>query len=217
MRPARLPSLGMAVLVTLLAIGCASRTVVVTVPPRIDLAPYRTIGLVEFSSDPARPLDQTATERFMAVVQASQPNVRFLELGPAHELLKALGRDRFDPETARLLGRQQLVETVFTGTYDVSDVKPKVSLGPDFSSISASARVRMSLSVKQWDTKTGATVWTNAREGEWPVAHVRKAAGQPVSFSASKPEDRYAEFLGELVDAVTEDFQVHYERRKAAK
>ncbi len=83
--------------------------------------------------------------------------------------------------------------------------------------MSASARVRISLSVKQWDTKSGATLWTNARYGEWPVAKVRTGAGQPVLFSVSDPRDRYAEFMAELIGVVADDFGVHYERRPVAK
>jgi hypothetical protein len=77
--------------------------------------------------------------------------------------------------------------------------------------------VRISLSVKQWDTKSGATLWTNARHGEWPIARLSKGTGQPVLFSASDPRDRYGDFMEQLVKAVTDDFRVQYERREVAK
>ena len=67
------------------------------------------------------------------------------------------------------------------------------------------------------DLKSGATLWTNARYGEWPVAKVRTGAGEPVLFSVSDPRDRYAESMAELIGVVADDFGVHYERRPAAK
>ncbi len=205
------------VMLAMLAFGCASRTVLVALPPRIDLQSYKTIGIVEFASEPTDALNQVATQRFIAVIQASQPNVRFLELGPPAQLLRSAGRERIDPEMMKIVGRQHDVDTVFTGGYEISSLKPQLSIGQDLSSMSASARVRISLSVKQWDTKSGATLWTNARYGEWPVAKVRTGAGQPVLFSVSDPRDRYAEFMAELIGVVADDFGVHYERRPVAK
>jgi hypothetical protein len=206
---AKLSSLVLALLVS----ACSSKTVVVPVPPRVDLQPYQTIGVVDFTGDRDDRLGQAATQRFMAVIQSSQPNVRFLELGPAVELLRSAGRERIDPETMRIVGKRHGVDTVFTGGYELSSLKPQLTVGQDLASLSASARVRMSLRVKQWDTKSGATLWTNASHGEWPVARVSRGAGQPVALSVSDPEARYGDFMAQLVEAVTDDFRVHYERR----
>jgi hypothetical protein len=198
-------------------VGCGAKTVLVAIPPRIDLQPYNTIGIVDFASVPADTLNQLTTQRFMAAIQASQPNVRFLELGPMDQALRLAGRERVDPDTIKRLGQHYNVGSVFTGAYEISNVKPQVSLGQDLTSVSASAWLKISLSVKQWDTKSGATLWTNARHGEWPIARLSKGTGQPVLFSASDPRDRYAEFMDQLVNAVTEDFRVQYERREVAK
>lgn len=215
--PALASGLLSSVVLAILAFGCASRTVLVAVPPRIDLQSYNTIGVIDFTSEPADTLNQAATRRFMAVIQASQPNVRFLELGPMDRVLQSAGRERIDPETMRIVGRRYNVDTVFTGDYDISSLKPQLVVGQDLSSVSASARVKISVAVKHWDTKTGATLWTNVRYGEWPIARLGKKTGQPVSFSVSDPRDRYGEFLDQLIDAVTADFRVRYERRPAGK
>ncbi len=197
--------------------ACGPKTMVVTLPPKIDLQPYDTIGVIDFASDPAGKLDQIATQKFMAVVQASQPNVRFLELGPAGQVLQSTGRERIDPEAVRALGARYKVDTIFTGAYEISSLKPQVKFGEDFSSVSASARVKITLMVKHLDTKTGATLWTNSRWGEWPVASLHKGAGQGVSFGVSTPEDKYAVFMEQLVNAVTHDFRVRYETRAVAE
>lgn len=199
-------------LVAVFAFGCGPKTVVVTVPPRIDLQGYSTIGVVDFASDPADRLNEFATQRFMAVVQASQPNVRFLELGPM-DRLQSPGRDRLDPDAVKSLGRRHNIDTIFTGAYEISSAKPQIRLGEDLSSVSASATVRISLVLKHWDTKTGAVLWTNSRHGRWPVASVSTGTAQPISVSVSDPRDRYGDFMEQLIHAVTDDFRVHYERR----
>lgn len=207
------PGLVSSAALAVFALGCGPRTVVVAVPPRIDLQPYNTIGVVEFASDPTDQLNPLTTQRFMAVIQDAQPSVRFLELGPAAPLLRSAGRQQIDRDTVKAIGRQHDVETLFTGAYEISGVKPKVVLAEDLTSVSASARVRISLTVRQWDTRTGATMWTRTRWGEWPVASLNRGTGQPISLSVSDPRDRYGDFLGQLVDAVTDDFRVRYERR----
>ncbi|HET8760706.1 MAG TPA: hypothetical protein VFN94_06540 [Nitrospiria bacterium] len=214
-RNARMVILG-SVLFSAAALGCAHK-ITVEIPPRIDLQSYQTIGIVEFSSNSTESLNQAATQEFMSVIQGAQPGVRFLELGPADQVLKAVGRERLDPDAMKALGKKHGVSTIFTGSYDISNVKPKVRLGEDLSSVSASANVRISMVSKQWDAGTGATLWTNSRQGQWPVASVHKDSGSPVSFSMSLPEERYGQFITELVDAVTDDFQPHYERRTVPK
>ncbi|MEO5657615.1 MAG: hypothetical protein ABIR88_08220 [Nitrospiria bacterium] len=70
---------------------------------------------------------------------------------------------------------------------------------------------------KQWETLTGATIWTQTRWGQWPVANVDKQSGHIVSFSLSLPEDRYGQFVSNLVYGVTNDFRTHYEKRRVPK
>ncbi len=207
------------VVLALVLIGCA-HTVVVEIPPRVDLRSFQTIGIVEFSSHSSNSTDklnQLATQQLMAVIQKAQPHVRFLELGSPTDLLKAVDRERLDPGTMKAIGKKYGVTSVFTGTYEISDVKPKVSLGQDLSSLNASAVVNMALTSKQWDTATGATLWTNSRYGEWPIANVEKETGRPVSFSMSLPEDRYGHFIAKLIYGVTDDFRPHYEKRKVPR
>ena len=57
----------------LATLGCATK---VQVPPRVDLAAWHTIGLVEFSGDPELLLRTLATRDFMQRLQAAQPGAR---------------------------------------------------------------------------------------------------------------------------------------------
>ncbi len=70
------------------------------------------------------------------------------------------------------------------------------------------------MTTKHLDAQTGATIWTNSQDGEWPVAGLRKRAGNPLSIEMSKPEDRYGEFIQDLTHAVTDDFRSHFQKRK---
>ncbi len=204
------------VMFILLLLGCAHK-VLVEIPPRIDLQSFQTIGIVEFSSNSTDQLNDFATQKFMAMIQSAQPQVRFLELGSEKELLKAIGHDRMDPETIKAIGKKYGVKTIFAGTYQISEAKPRVSLGEDLSSINASAVVNVLMTSKHWDAETGATLWTNSRYGEWPVAGVKKGSGGIISFNVSDPEDKYGQFIGKLAYAVTDDFRAHYEERVAPK
>jgi hypothetical protein len=215
-RPERRFPLFLLAILLLFLVGCSS-TVVVAVPPKIDLERHHTIGIVNFGSDPKDDLSQFATQKFMSIIQASQPNVRFLELGPIDRLLWSISRDGIDPETVRILGAKYNVDTIFTGAYEISRLRPQVRFGDDLSSVSASLAVRISFAVKHWDAKSGATLWTNSRSGQWSLARVGQHAGGPVSLKVSDPDDKYGRYIEQLVHAVTEDFQVHYERRRVAR
>lgn len=205
---------GSIALVAALAAGCASRTIEVEIPPKMDLR-SGTIGLVAFSGMPAGKLGETTTQRFMAAIQSAQPRVRFIELGDANALLRTVGRERIDPETIRLIGQRYKVDNVFTGNYEISDAKPNVRVDQD--TLRASAWVHLSLAARLLDTSDGATVWSNSRNGDWPVARLRVEAGRAVSVGVSDPADRYGEFMRQLVHAVTEDFRPRYETRRVAR
>ena len=202
-------------LVGLSAVGCA-HTVVVQVPPKIDLQPYETIGIVEFSSNSQENLNQVATQKFMGCIQNAQPRVRFLELGPEDQLVRKLGRDSLDIEAIKAIEKQYGVSSIFTGRVEISNVKPKVSMATDLSSLRASAVVNISMVSKHWETVSGATIWSNSRQGHWKVAGIRSNA-KDISFSMNAPEDQYGRYLEELAYAVTDNFRPHYERRDAPK
>lgn len=202
-------------LVGLSAFGCA-HTVVVQIPPKIDLQPYKTIGIVEFTSNSQENLNQIATQKFMGCIQDAQPQVRFLELGPEDQLVRKLGRDSLDIEAIRAIEEKYGVSSIFTGSFEISNVKPKVSIANDLSSLRASAVVNISMVSKHWETVSGATIWSNSRQGHWKVAGIHSNA-KDISFSMNTPEDQYGRYLGELAYAVTDNFRPHYEKRAAPK
>lgn len=215
---ASLAGLGVAV-IYLWLVGCA-QTIVVEIPPRVDLQPFQTIGIVEFSStspNATDALNQLATQKFMSDIQGAQPQVRFLELGSEAHVLRSVGHERLDLEALKAIGKKYGVGSMFTGVYDISDVNPSMSIGGDLRSLNVAASVNISLVSKHWDTTTGATIWTDSRHGQWNVAGFHKEAEMPGSISISNPGDSYGRYLEQLDYAVTDSFRPHYERRTVQK
>lgn len=201
--------------VGLSAFGCA-HTVVVEIPPTIDLQPYKTIGIVEFASNSGQNLNQIATQNFMGFIQDAQPRVRFLELGPEDRLARKLGRNSLDIEAIKAIENEYGVSSVFTGRFEISTVKPNVSIGTDLSTIRASAVVSISMVARHWETGNGATIWTNSRQGSWKVAGI-DSDSKDISFRMTTPEDQYGRYVEELAFAITDPFRPHYEKRRAPK
>jgi hypothetical protein len=201
------------IVAALSAIGCA-HTVLVEIPPKIDLQPYTTIGIVEFVSNSTENLNQIATQKFMGCIQNAQPRVRFLELGPEDQLVKKLGRNSLDIEAIKAIEKTYGVSSIFTGSFEISNVKPKVSIGTDLSSLHASAIVNISMVSRHWETGSGATIWSNSRQGHWKVAGIHSDS-KDISFRMNSPEDQYGRYLEELAFAVTDNFRPHFVKRKA--
>jgi hypothetical protein len=202
-------------LVGVSAFGCA-HTVVVQIPPKIDLQTYETIGIVEFSSNSRENLNQIATQKFMGFIQNAQPQVRFLELGPEDRLVQELGRNSLDIKAMKAIREKYGVSSVFTGNFEISNVQPKVSIAKDLSSLRASAVVNISMVSKHWETASGATIWSKSRQGHWKVAGIRSDA-EDISISMNAPEEQYGRYLEDLAFSITDNFRPHYEKRNAPK
>ena len=201
--------------VGLSAVGCA-HTIVVEIPPRIDLQQYKTIGIVEFVSNSKENLNQIATQKFMGFIQNAQPQVRFLELGPEDQLVKKLGRDSLDIEAVKAIEKKYGVSSVFTGSLEISYSMPNISIRTDLSSLRATAVVNISMVSKHLDTESGATIWSNSRQGHWKVAGFTSNS-KDISFSMNNSEDQYGRYLEELAFAVTDNFRPHHGKRDAPK
>jgi hypothetical protein len=193
--------------------GCA-HTVVVEIPPKIDLQGYKTIGIVEFSSGSGGNLGSVATRKFMGFIQDAQPGVRFLELGPDGPLLAALGRSSLDIQAVRAIGERYGVSSVFTGRVEISDMSPVVSIGNDFTSVRASAMVSISLVSRHLDTTSGATIWSGSRQGQRKVAGLNTASGD-ISLDMDVSGEQYGRHVEDLAFAITAPFRPRYEKRNA--
>jgi hypothetical protein len=205
--------LSLMMVATLVAvIGCGKK-VMVPVPPRIDLETYETIGLVEFSSNTEGDLDQFASQKFLQTIQSSQPSVVIIELGDGAELLESVGHDEMNYKAIKAIGEEFELDAILVGDIEVTDVKPRVNLYDMVTSMSVTADVEASLTVRLYDTERGATLWTKSAQGAEQVASIGVSSGFPVRFDAEDPESSYGKLVNGLVYTVTDDFRVHYVRQ----
>ena len=105
--------------------GC-SKTVLVPVPPRMDLKSYGTLGIVEFGANSESAANVQATRKFQEQVQAAQPGTPFLELGKREALLAEVGSRQLDGNALRKIGEKYGVAAIFVG--DIVYSEPKTDM-----------------------------------------------------------------------------------------
>jgi hypothetical protein len=194
--PSRLSGLAIIILA-----GCTLR------PPRINLEPVGTIGLVEFRTTAKGTIGAYTTQIFLEVLTKSQPGVRIKELGPEEAVLAEIGAERPAAEAASALGRKFGVAAVFFGTLQVSDIKPRLDIATIITSATASADVQATLSVKLIETNDGTTLWADSARDRQPVGQVSIFKGGGIFFDARDPEEAYGDLVRGLVDKTTRDFR----------
>jgi len=194
--------------------GCSS-TVLVSVPPRVDLTPYRTLGVIEFTSNASGPINARATQQLQEQVQAAQPGTRFIELGSREAVLAAVGRSQLDAEAAQRIGRKYGVAAVFLGELAYADPKTDIRVS-DLTKLEGGVRteVRGDISAKLLETESGASVWSNSGWVRRQVGRLNVSAEHGVSGAMSK-SDPHEEMVPALVYQLTHDFRSSTVRQPA--
>jgi hypothetical protein len=207
-----------ALLLVLLSWGCSStRTVLVDVPPRVDLKQYGTLGLVEFGSNYDAATNARATREFLAQVHAAQPGTRIVDLGSREALLGAAGARQLDVEALRKIGAKYGVEAVFVGDIVYSDPKTDIRIN-DLARLDGGARteVRGDLAVRLIETRSGASVWSSSSWARREVSRLRVSTASGISGS-TRDSDPRSEMVPALVLHATPDFRPSTERRQVPK
>ncbi len=181
----------------------------VLLPPRIDLRPYGTLGMIELSSNTQGTLAPYTSQKILHSLQDAQPGTLVVELGTLQNALGSVGRSALDIETIKALGSKYGVGGIITGTLEVGKVKPSIHIASSLSTLNVSAYVEAMLSAKLVETNSGATVWTNAAQGRENVASVSLMGGDPV-FNAKDPDKAYGQLVHHLVSSICNDFWSHY-------
>ncbi len=193
--------------------GCAS-TVLVPVPPRMDLKSYGTVGIVEFASNSDRAVNVSATRQFQERIQAAQPGTRFIELGNRDAMLAAVGGGPLDADALRKIGKKYGVAAIFLGDIAYSDPKTDVKIS-DLTKLEGGVRteVRADISSRLMETTTGASVWSNSAWVKRQIGRVNVAdQGMNVAVSKSNPRE---EMVPALVYQLTHDFRPSSVRQPA--
>jgi hypothetical protein len=179
-------------------------------PPRVDLQAFRRIGLVEFSSNAEGRLPTLASQDFIQRMQAAQPGVPVLELGGQDRLLRAIGRDKVDPEAIRAIGKKFDVDAVIIGNLEVTEVKPRLDVKQVFSAIDVRADVEAALTTRILEAGSGATVWTRSAHSKETVAKAGLSRDGDIRLGATDPETAYGSLVQDLVRHVTQDFRPYW-------
>lgn len=193
-------------LLSLAMLGC-STTVLVPVPPRMDLASYGTLGIVEFASNSDRAVAAHATRKFQEQVQGAQPGTRFIELGSREAVLAAVGGKQLDVNAYRRIGEKYGVAAVFVGELAYSEPKADLQI-VDLAKLEGGVRAEMrgDISSRLVETSTGASVWSNSAWMRKQVGSLRVSAENGVSADMSKSNPR-DEMVPALVYRLTQDFR----------
>jgi hypothetical protein len=203
------------VLLSLAALWSCSHTVLVTVPPRVDLKGYGTLGVVDFTSNSSGAVGARATQQLQEQIQSAQPGTRFIDLGSREAVLAAVGRNQLDADAAKRIGKKYGVDALFLGEIAYSDPKTDVRVN-DLTKLDAGLRteVRGDISARLVETASGASVWSNSG---W----VRRQIGRlnvseyGVSGAMTTKSDPREEMVPALVYQLTYDFRPTTERRPA--
>ena len=189
--------------------GCASNPPArrVWVGPRVDLKPYETIGMVQFSSASKGQLAALATRRFEEAARRDQDMLRMVDVGTQQQALAAVGKDQWTPEACRAVGRKQGIKSMFEGTLTVSKVHPNVALTSFFKSGQVTADVNAVLEVRMIETETGASIWSRSASTTRTLGQVSVFGGKDFVFDAADPEAAYGDLVNDLVSQVAQDLQ----------
>jgi len=195
--------------------GCSSsRTVLVNVPPRMDLKSYGMLGIVEFASNANSAINARATREFLSHVHSAQPGTRIVELGSREAALAAVGARQLDADALRRIGEKYGVEAIVLGEIAYSEPRTDVKI-TDLSKLEGGVRteVRGDISAKLVETRTGASVWSSSAWARRQVGHVNVSADQGVSGTLRNSDPR-EEMLPALVSNLTQDLRPTSVRRQ---
>jgi hypothetical protein len=195
--------------------GCSSsRTVLVNVPPRMDLKSYGMLGIVEFASNANSAINARATREFLSHVHSAQPGTRIVELGSREAALAAVGARQLDADALRRIGEKYGVEAIVLGEIAYSEPRTDVKI-TDLSKLEGGVRteVRGDISAKLVETRTGASVWSSSAWARRQVGRVNVSADQGVSGTLRNSDPR-EEMLPALVSNLTQDLRPTSVRRQ---
>jgi hypothetical protein len=193
--------------------GCSS-TVLVRVPPRVDMHAYGTTGVVLFASNAEGATNEYATQQFQQQVQAAQPGTRFVELGSRESVLAAVGATQLDVEAIKRIGKKFGVAAVFHGHITYSEPTTNVRV-TDLSKLHGGVKseIKGDIFGRLLETSTGASVWSSSAWMRKPIAGL-VSGEHGVSLSMKDSNPRY-DMVPTLVYHLTNDFRATTTRQKA--
>jgi len=194
--------------------GC-SRTILVPVPPRMDLKSYGTLGIIEFASNSDPAISNYATQQFQEHVQGAYPGTPILELGNREAVLAAVGATQFDADAIAKIGKKYGVTAVFLGDIVYSEPKTDIRV-TDINKLEGGVRteVRGDMSTKLMETQSGASVWSSSAWAKRQIGSVSLSTKRGVSATVGDSNPR-KDMVPALILHLTQDFRPKLVRQRA--
>ncbi|KKM23266.1 hypothetical protein LCGC14_1616960 [marine sediment metagenome] len=190
-----------AVVLLLFTAGCVSGV------PVIDLTEYGRVGFVDVSSSAEGEIARLASQQLIQkILEIDRDKITVIELGSEEEILRALGRERIDPETIQMIGKKYNVGVIVSGRLSISEVRPHIDISLIRESFGVKADVDASLMVKLLETEGGGTLWTDLVRDTKSVASVRIGSGGLFHFDAGTPEKAYGKLVRSLIRKISWNF-----------
>ena len=180
-------------------------------PPRMDLARWGTLGLLEFSSPTAAGFGPLASREFLVALHSAQPGTPVLELGDEQRVLAAVGGAALDADAIRAIGEKYRVDGLVVGRLEAQSVAPSFAFDSSARWVTASAALEGGLDARIFDTRSGATVWSALARASEPIAHVDISASGVAGVGANPADDSKLRLIHSLVERATSDFWAHWE------
>jgi len=180
-------------------------------PPRVDLARFGTLGMLEFAAPAGDGLGVLASREFLASLQRGQPGTPVLELGDERRVLASLPRDTLDVEAVRAIGEKHHVDALVVGVLSAENLQPNVSFDSALRWATASAELEGGLDVRILDTQSGATVWSASTRARAQIARVDVDASGVSGMGANPPDEARLRLVRRLVQRATWDFWPYWE------
>jgi len=181
--------------------GCVSGV------PVVDLTEYGRVGFMDVSSSAEGGIAKVASQELVEkIMQIDKEKITVVELGSEEELLRAVGRERMDPETIQMIGKKYNIGVMVSSHLNISEVRPHIDISTITESLGVKAEVDASLTVKLLETEGGGTLWTDSVEDTQSVASVSIGSGGLFHFDASTPEKAYGDLVRNLVRKISSDF-----------
>lgn len=195
------------VLLALALLSACSHTVLVSVPPRMELKSYGPLGIVEFAGNADRATGARASRQFQEQIQAAQPGTPFLELGDRQTVLAAVGSSELDAAALRKIGQKYGIRAVFVGEIVYSEPRTDIQVG-DLKKGEGGMRTEMrgDISSRLIETGTGASVWSNSAWARRQIGSLNVSAERGVSGGMSQGDPR-EEMVPALVYQLAHDFR----------
>jgi len=191
----------MAGILLLFAAGCVSGV------PVIDLTQYGRVGFIDVSSSAEGEIARLASQQLIEkILEIDRDKITVIELGSEEGILRALGRERIDPETIQMIGKKDNVGIIVSSHLNISEVRPHLDISAITESFGVKADVDASLIVKLFETEGGGTLWTDSAEDTESVASVSIGSGGLFHFDAGTPEKAYGNLIRNLIRKISRDF-----------